>query len=702
MKGIAALYIGAALVAVATAKELSPLPAFAPMPHLDAVERYRGDGISAIEISVRDSAGNLCPSARAEVALAWKGHSEGGAFLDPATNVVRLAGGRARALVRRPPQTDRSVTRLSFKPVAADIIPTSIVLADFDDVKAVWVRRPEGGVPYEVPASSVTNDFKATIRCDRPFHLYSDANKPMAFNAVFRNLTAVSRKVKTLCRVRDWDGKVVVEKAVEAEVAADKVLVRRVEFNPSEPRGLYFVEASALDAASGRELAFSRTTLARLPPHEFIQDAEHSIFGLSHCADNFWGHEAMQRLMDRLGVRWLRTGDGRVQHPGRSVNYHNSLNWRSCLWSETERDSFVRGQFAYLSERGGTRFEWGNEVNLINAVAAAGDGIGKCQFAREYISWVKSFRRVMDEQGYSGKYELLGMGMAGFDHAFATRMREEGVLPLLDGFCLHPAGSQHVPDFPYGVAGCPPPERSLGPHPGDYPTLNSHWNFLGALRAARDFIDKYAPDMPLWITEMYAGCEPNHPWNGSVRDGADTVLLEYALAVAERVRVAMFWVMNGGIVSDPYGVKPGNREYTFGLLSRDTSLKPSAMGYATAAEALEGAVFKGWMKLDDPKSHGLLFDTPRGPAAVMWGRWDGHWLTFKDADGIVRHREPWLDRWPTKKAIRLPATSGGNVVRVDSIGRRRSVASKDGWTDVVLDGSPCIVYGLDMERIKIW
>ena len=86
----------------------------------------------------------------------------------------------------------------------------------------------------------------------------------------------------------------------------------------------------------------------------------------------------------------------------------------------------------------------------------------------------------------------------------------------------------------------------------------------------------------------------------------------------------------------------------------------------------------------------------------MWGRWDGHWLTFKDADGIVRHREPWLDRWPTKKAIRLPATSGGNVVRVDSIGRRRSVASKDGWTDVVLDGSPCIVYGLDMERIKIW
>lgn len=108
------------------------------------------------------------------------------------------------------------------------------------------------------------------------------------------------------------------------------------------------------------------------------------------------------------------------------------------------------------------------------------------------------------------------------------------------------------------------------------------------------------------------------------------------------------------------------------------------------------------MKLDDAKTHGLLFDTPHGPAAVMWARWDGLRLTTNDVDGVVRHREPWLDRWPTKKAIRLPAVSGGDVVRVDSIGRRRTVASGDGWADVVLDGSPCIVYGLDVTRIKVW
>ena len=704
MKSIAVLCAAAGIAVAAEAKELPPLPAFAPMPHIDVVETYEGNGISVLDISVRDRAGKVCSSVNAEVALALKGRSEGGAFLNPATNIVRLSKGRVRVRMRRPSQTDRSVTWLSCRPVAADIIPASIALADFDDVKAVWVRRPEGGVPYEVLASSVTNSFKIAIRCDSPFHLYSDPGKPMAFNVAFRNLTAASRKVKVLCRVWDWDGKTVAKKASETEVAANGVFGGRVKFNPSEPRGLYFVEASVADAVSGKELAFSRTTLARLPPHEFTQDAEHSVFGLSYCADNFWGHEAMQRLLDRLGVRWLRTGDERLQHPGRRVNYHNSIPWRNSMWPEKERDSFVRAQFAYLSERGsGTRFEWGNEVNLApDAVAAAGDGIGKCHFAREYISWVKTFRRVMDEQGYSGKYELLGMGMAGFDHPFATRMRKEGALKCLDGFCLHPSGSQLVPEYPYGLPGCPRPERSLGLHPGDYPTLNSHWNFLGSLRAARDFLDKYAPDMPLWITEMYAGCEPNHPWNGTMRDGADTVLLEYALAIAERVRVAMFWVMNTGIFSDPYGVKPGNREYTFGLLSRDTSLKPSAMGYATAAEALEGALFKGWMKLEDPQTHGLLFDTPRGMAAVMWARWDGLCLTTADADGIVRHRDPWIDRWPTKKAIRLPAASGGDVVRVDSIGRRRAVASKDGWTDVILDGSPCVVYGLDMTRIQIW
>ena len=684
-------------VAAASSAPLPPLPTYAPKPHIDAIEVFKGHGKSEMVITARDCAGRIDTSVNCLVTLEWGGRSERGEFLEPATNVIRLVDGRGRALVRRPLQSDQTVTRLSFKPDTQDVLPTQIVLADFEDEKAVWIRSPHGGAPFEVPASSVTNDFKVSIRCNKPFHLYSGPAELMVFEAIFKNQTSVPRKVTAECRVMDWDGKKVVERCTEADVAAGGVLRECVEFNPLEPRGIYFVESTVREA--GRELAFSRTNLARLPPHTFTQDAEHSIFGLSAYVDVFWGHEAMQDLMDRLGVRWLRTGDRRVQHAGRCVNYQNGLKWKTCMWKEAARDEFIRAQFAYLGEHGGKRLEWGNEVNLQKAVAVAGDGVGKCVFAKEYISWVKSIRRVMDEQGYGNDYELIGMGMAGFDHPFATKMRESGVLAMLDGFCLHPAGSQYVPDFPYGFVTNAPPERACGPHPGDRPTLFGHRNFLGSLRATRDWLDKYAPGMPLWLTEMYAGSEPNCRWNGMMRDGADTVLLQYALAAAEGVRAGMFWVMCSGIPSDPYGVKPGNREYTFGLINRDTSLKPSAMGYAAASEALEGAQFKGWMKLEDPKTHGLLFDTPRGPVAVMWARWDGYWLTWKSKDGFVRHRDPWLERWPTKRSVPLPAA--GDVMRIDSIGRGQTIASVSGVVQIPLSGSPCIIYGLDASRIGL-
>ena len=221
MKNIAVLCLAAGIGSLATAKELPPLPTFAPMPHLEVVETYEGNGISLIDISVRNRAGKVCSSVNVSVELALKGRSEGGAFLNPATNIVQVSKGRARVRMRRPSQTDRSVTRLSCKPVAAKILPASIVLADFDDVKAVWVRHREGGVPYEVPASSVTNSFKVTIRCERPFHLYSDPVKPMAFDISYRNLTAAPRKVKAHYTVWDWDGKVVAKKVAEAKVAPE-------------------------------------------------------------------------------------------------------------------------------------------------------------------------------------------------------------------------------------------------------------------------------------------------------------------------------------------------------------------------------------------------------------------------------------------------------------------------------------------------
>ena len=125
------------------------------------------------------------------------------------------------------------------------------------------------------------------------------------------------------------------------------------------------------------------------------------------------------------------------------------------------------------------------------------------------------------------------------------------------------------------------------------------------------------------------------------------------------------------------------------------------MGYCAIAEALDCAKFRGWMKFDDPKAHGLLFETPHGSMAIMWGRWDGLFVTVEPPDGKpCRHKESWIDRWPTKKGILLPAK--GPVVRIDSIGRRKPIERReDGMAEVVLDGSPCIVYGLDVSKIGL-
>ncbi|MBQ0033111.1 MAG: hypothetical protein KBT68_09975, partial [bacterium] len=616
------------------------------------------------------------------------------------TNVVRLTKGRAIVAVKRPPMTDRTILRLRLQPLGEGLLGQDFWLRKVEDVMGVWIRDPKGGASYEVAASKVTNDFEVSVYCPKTYNMFTRPDEPLELSVRYRNDGKTPRKVKLGCCVYDWDGKTVFKEEHEINCLGGDVRPGRVVFETEEERGIYFAEAYVTDVESGRELAFARTNLVKLPPHEFKSTPEDSLFGIS----SYWdvpSIEDMQRLMDRFGIRWVRSGDQRVQHPGRVVNYHNNHgNWRNCMWPEKNRDSWVRAQMEYCAVHGGRNFEFGNEMNLaVATIGVATDGIGKCHFASNYVSWVKSFDRVMKENGYDQDVGLLGFGMAGFDHAFATRMREGGILPMLKGFCIHPPTSQFTPDYPYEH-----PERTKGPHPGDYPTVGSdaggYWNCLGSIRAARDFLDKYAPGMPLWVTEMYSPSKANFIWGASMRDGASNAVLEYALMKAEGVKVGMFWQMCDGRGHDRFGINSDDLEYHFGLLNRDLSLKPSAMGYCAIAEALDRAEFAGWMKMMDEKTHGLLFRTPRGPMAVLWARWDGLLATFADRDGVCRHKEPWLNRWSTRKAVALPAK--GDVTHIDEIGRARKILSADGEAKVTLSGSPCIVYGLDSDRIGVW
>lgn len=666
---------------------LATFAAFADPVHVDAeVESVRGK-VWTLALIARDASGRERPDVEADVALRLN-KSARGAILG--TNVVRLVAGRAEVRVRKDSAEGNTV--LVPEPLDRSIAGNECYLQRPEEYPGVWVRDPNGGVPQEVPEAWVTNSFRVQVRTERDFNWFDDPREPLALSVLYSNRSDVVRSVRCRCWARDWDGRLALDRARDLRMAPHGVASENLSFDPPEERGIYFIEASVTDAETEEE-AFTRTQIVRLPPHAFASKPEESIFGIA-ASWQFPSAEKVQRLMDRLGVRWMRSADARVQHPGRLANYHNNLgDWDHADWPEKHMENWVVREMEHCIAHGNAYYEFGNELNLRGLeIGRTMAGIGQAERAKVYSKWVKVFRRVMRERGYDRKVKLLGFGMAGFDLAFANVMRDSGALDCLDGFCLHAANSQYAPDYPFGLQNAGPVERDRGAHPDEGWPKGHYWNFFGTVRACRDYLAKYR-DMPLWVTEVYSSTYPNFKWGASMRDSADNVVLEYALLASEDVRVGMFYQLHDGIGRDRLGVNPKDREYSFGILNRDLSFKPLALGYCAIAEALDGASPRGWMKFDDPKAHGILFATPRGPMAVMWGRWDGLWLTQEPKDGHpCRHREAWVDRWPTKRTFEFPAF--GRVRRIDSIGRSREIEVRDGRAKIVLDGSPCIVYGL--------
>lgn len=668
------------------------------VPHVDAEESRESATVSVVTLTARDRDGNLCSDVNASLTMSWAGNAPG-TFLEPSSSSVTLVGGRATVRVQRPVQTETTITRLAFETGSDDLLGTEIWLRNADDVRGVWVSDPNGGCSYEVPESMVAAGFSIDVRTDRPYNMFTGANEDLTFTISCTSKTNVSLDVTVKYHVMTWDGADIATDRQERQAAVGEKWSWTASFNPPETRGIYFVVANVTRTSTNRQLAFTRTNLVRLPAHSYSSTAETSIFGIA----DWWPvptHEAAQSLLDRLGIRWVRSGDLRFQHTGRAVNYHNEIgDWNNAMWAADQREHWAAEQIEECLHRGSSNFEFGNEVNLyVENGASESSGIGLCHFAPAYVEWVKTFDKVMKENGWDGQVGLLGCGMSGFDHEFAGWMRDAGILPMLKGFCVHAQPAEYVPDYPYQASGrYGAPEREPGPHPGDYSTPGTaggvYWNFLGTIRAAQDWLARYAPGMPLWVTEMYSPSQPNYAHSPSERDGADNVVLEYALLKAEGVKAGMFYMMCDSIGSNRFGMDPNDREYTFGLLRRDLSFKPSAMGYCAIAEALDGATFTGWMKLPDEKAHGLLFNTPRGPLAVLWGRWDGMLLSWKDEDGVCNHKNPWENRWWTKKTFDFAAH--GDVTCIDSIGRARTLTPAGGIVSVELSGSPCLVYGLD-------
>ena len=495
----------------------------------------------------------------------------------------------------------------------------------------------------------------------KPFHLFETGDSPAKFTVTVTNVTAEKLPGATLSvTARDFDGKLLLDDKLP--ITAEPYRAQTFEFElPAEERNLFFVEASA--EVGGREF-FSRTNVAVLPPFEFRHRSE-GIFGISAYFE-VPGREQVFELMRRLGVYHLRQGDNRIAEQYGMVAFgHDNVGVDSSVSSgewKASRDRFIDR----LMTNRNPAFEFGNEWNMNQK------GEERERRARVYAELTADLRRARDRKG--ADFKIVSQGIVNNDVDFLRVMHKylekNGGWDVIDGVGLHLGRGNWTPDNPDGG-----------------------WNYLGPLRQAKQILRELG-DKPLYITEAYAKTKPNDFWYDSYRQAAENTILTFALGMAENVAAIHFYQLHDGVWHDVGGVDEKDGEYHYGLLMRDNSLKPSAMAYAAAAEAFDGAKFVKYIEPADSSVRGMIFDTPKGRLAVLYDRTEGYALS-KESE-TFGHPEPWVSTWKVKKNAEFRA-SGDTVAIIDPIGRTRTVPVKNGRVTLTLDGAPVMVRGLDID-----
>src|SRR5699024_7306273 len=107
--------------------------------------------------------------------------------------------------------------------------------------------------------------------------------------------------------------------------------------------------------------------------------------------------------------------------------------------------------------------------------------------------------------------KLMAVSLAGMDYVFAEEMFDHGLADYASAFALNSGRGNFTPDY--------------APDPATWdPSANGkYWNFLGAIRKAREMIDERNPGMEIWITEAYACTMPNSWWHDNYRHAAENV-----------------------------------------------------------------------------------------------------------------------------------------------------------------------------------
>lgn len=508
---------------------------------------------------------------------------------------------------------------------------------------------------------------------DTPFNLWDSSSKPLQLHTQTVNTSTTARPVTLSAWARDFNGKLVMKVNRIKQLKPGQAWNETLSF-PAPKRGILFVE---VQAKSGANTVFSRTNLAVLPPHKYL-GGDDSMFGIA-AFFTLPSEEAVERLLSRIGVRWLRacqlTPD-RALKLGIRQNQHSNVPFEDAdMTDPVKKHDWILQQLAEMESKGAVYWEFGNEINMSG-------GIGKGELAERYV---KEYLIPVDElRKQSGaKLKLMSVGLAGGDTVFLDKMVAAGGWSHFDAVAIHPGRGNYTPDY--------------GGDTWGLTAQADYWNFLGTIQTVKRTVAKYGAK-PIFVTEAYAGTHPNNWWSDTNRHAAENVVLQYALAAAEGIRVMDYYQLHDSVWYDQSGVNPKNPEYYYGMLNRDLSVKPALLGYATIAAALDQAKFVRWLKFGNTKTKGLLFNTPRGPMSILWNRADGYVLNtnHKKGSGTYPAPEPWQDGWRTKLSVMLPAAAT-HVREIDSIGQERILPVKKGQVRVVLDGAPRIYYGLSTK-----
>jgi len=208
------------------------------------------------------------------------------------------------------------------------------------------------------------------IATGRPYNWWESKDAPMGLKATLVNTTQAPRSVQWSYWVRNFAGETVSEATREINLPAGQSVVEDIQFTPSTDRDIFFAEVSAVDKESGQEV-FARANLILLPPHAFKSTPADSVIGLSGEVWPYPSKRDMQRLLDRLGVRWLRQTS--PEHYANVIaNRHDNVDLKTTHAPE-ERDKMIREILQHCIDDGNPAWEFANESNY----ASLNIGLGK-------------------------------------------------------------------------------------------------------------------------------------------------------------------------------------------------------------------------------------------------------------------------------------------------------------------------------------